>query len=295
MKDIIYNYADDNTIAIIDNDIETVKEVLSVKTSYCTTWFSDNMLKANPSKFQLMLLDKSGKLDCSHEIVIGDVCLKNMKSVKLLGVTIDCNLNYTQHVNELCKKASRNINITARLSRFMPGKDERLAIINAFVNSMFSYCPLIWQFCNVTSIRKIEKIYERSLRFITKNYSSSYEELLTELDCSTLLLCRLKCLATFMYKCKKGLVPNYVNMYQETNDLYNFRNNVRFNLCRYKTKQFGYKSLLYAGVKLWNSMPIKLKTAENIDLFKHGMIQWKCLDPRCEKCLSYVYHGKCKI
>ena len=95
-----------------------------------------------------------------------------------------------------------------------------------------------------------------------------------------------------MYKCKKDLVPNYVNMYQETNDLYSFRNNVRFNLYRYKTKQFGYKSLLYAGVKLWNSMPPRLKTVENIDLFKQGMTQWKCSDPRCEKCLSYVYHGK---
>ena len=140
----------------------------------------------------------------------------------------------------------------------MPRLEEHLAIVNAFVNSMFSYCPLIWNFCNITSIRKIEKIYERSLRLITRNYISSYENLLIELQCSTMVFYRLRSLAIFMYKCKYNLIPNYVNMYKETNDHYGFRNNVRFDLYRYKTKMFGYNALLYAGVKLWNSMPLDL-------------------------------------
>ena len=40
MKDIMYNYADDNTIAIVDNDIQTVK-VLTRKASFCISWFCD--------------------------------------------------------------------------------------------------------------------------------------------------------------------------------------------------------------------------------------------------------------
>ena len=182
----------------------------------------------------------------------------NLLNYLVLIYIVDCSLNYTEHVKQLCKKASRNINITARLQRFMPRLEEHLAIVNAFVNSMFSYCPLIWNFCNITSIRNIEKIYERSLRLITRNYISSYENLLIELQCSTVVFYGLRSLAIFMYKSKYNLIPNYVNMYKETNDHYGFRNNVRFDLYRYKTKMFGYNALLYAGVKLWNSMPLDL-------------------------------------
>jgi hypothetical protein len=106
MNDCIYNYADDNTISVINENIQQVKEILSTKSSHCMRWFSDNMMKANPLKFQFMLLDRAGISDSTHELVIDDVCLKSVNCVKLLGVNIDCNLIYVDHVNQLCKKAS---------------------------------------------------------------------------------------------------------------------------------------------------------------------------------------------
>jgi hypothetical protein len=155
---------------------------------------------------------------------------------------------------------------------------------------MFSYCPLIWHFCTISSIRKIEKIYEWAIRLITKDYKSNYECLLTKLDCCTMVLYRLRHLAVFMFKCKHKVVPEYVNMYQETKDRYSFRNNQRFELIRYKTKQYGYKSLQYAGVKLWNSLPLKFKLSKSVDEFKQGLLQWKCNNVMCEMCLAHVYH-----
>lgn len=290
IEDGIYNYADDNTVSVIYDDIDIVKEALSMKSKYCMDWFKENMLKANPSKFQFMLMHRTINGDIAHELIIDDIRLKNVNSVKLLGINIDRNFSYTGHVKQICRKASRNMNIAVRMSHFIPRVEERLSIVRAFIESMFSYCPLIWHFCNLSSIREIEKIHERALRFVSKDHLNDYEFLLTKLDCCTMVHYRLRNVAIFMYKCKYNLVPKHVNIFKETDDQYEFRNNIRFELKRYKTKQYGYKSLRYAGVKLWNSLPLKLKTLNSLEEFKQGLLQWNCKTFMCHQCLSYVFH-----
>ena len=47
-----------------------------------------------------------------------------------------------------------------------------------FIKTHFSYCPLIWLFCNRISTRKVNKIQERYLRLMANNYKLSYEELI---------------------------------------------------------------------------------------------------------------------
>lgn len=288
--DGIHNYADDNSITAVGDDILNVKCKLVNDVEYCTKWFANNMLKANPAKFQFMILDKSSQTDCVHELNFDDECLKSVNSAKLLGIDIDAKLNFTNHISTLCKKASRNVNISAKISSFIQGKNERLAIMNAFINSMFSYCPLIWHFCNVASIRKIEKLHERALRFVQQDFISTYDELLRSSMCNTLILKRLHCLSIFMYKYNNKLLPKYITMYTANNSPYDLRDDLRFELYKFKSKTYGYKSLRYAGAKLWNSLPVIMKKSSDINEFKTHLNDWKCVNIHCEKCLNFTYH-----
>ncbi len=54
--DICY-YADDNTLSEIDEDVKEVMICLRTETMKCIKWFNDNLIQANPSKFQFMLMD----------------------------------------------------------------------------------------------------------------------------------------------------------------------------------------------------------------------------------------------
>ena len=284
----IYNYADDNTIAIIGDNAAEVKDRLTKTSELCLRWFLENMLKANPTKFQFMVLDKYQ--DVHHSVTIEGHHLPSVKSVKLLGVTLDSKLNYVEHSSMLCRSASRNLNILRRVSHFMQGKQEKLAMISAFVTSLFSYCPLIWHFGNMMSVRKIEKIYERSLRLVTKDYSSNYEKLLASTNCNTLVLSRLKCLAIHMYKCYYNLVPAYVNVFSKRNSQYDLRDELQYDLYRFKTKTHGYRTILYAGAKLWNSLPVKFKRSKDLNEFKNCLTTWNCKVIGCERCQGYMYH-----
>ena len=57
------------------------------------------------------------------------------------------------------------------------------------------YCPLTWHFCSKLSQNKIEKIQYRSLKMLTNDYNSDYQDLLEITKTSTMEIKRLRTLA----------------------------------------------------------------------------------------------------
>ena len=87
------------------------------------------------------------------------------RCVKLLGVDIDYQLNFDQHISNLCRKAGQQLNVLKRLSPFL-SRLNKLTIFHTFILSNFNYCPLAWHFCSESNSKKLEKIQERALRLI---------------------------------------------------------------------------------------------------------------------------------
>ena len=64
----------------------------------------------------------------------------------------------------------------------------------------FNYCPLVWMFSNATSLKKIENLQKRALRFLYNNYELSYEELSDKANSSAMNVNRLRFLCVDIYK-----------------------------------------------------------------------------------------------
>ena len=64
-------------------------------------WFVYNSMKANTDKFQLIILGNTG----SHALQIVDITIKSTSSVILLGICINSNLTFKEHINNIVKKA----------------------------------------------------------------------------------------------------------------------------------------------------------------------------------------------
>ena len=94
-----------------------------------------------------------------RNISIGGQKIQNSRSEKLLRVTIDNKLSFTEHVHKVCDKASQKLRALLRLYNFMSLEKPKL-IMKAFVNSQFGYYPLIWMFHIRTLNNKINKIHE---------------------------------------------------------------------------------------------------------------------------------------
>ena len=83
----------------------------------------------------------------------------------MIGINLDNELKFEDHVNFMCKKASQKLYALARIAPFMDLKQRR-NIVKAFVESQFRYCPLIWMFHRRGLNNKINHIHERALRII---------------------------------------------------------------------------------------------------------------------------------
>ena len=88
-----------------DSNLDLVFINLNSDLSNVMDWLKINSLKANPGKFQIMVLG-ANKNDCFNLIVVGKVIRPSSSEVKLVGITIDYELKFKKNINELCRKAS---------------------------------------------------------------------------------------------------------------------------------------------------------------------------------------------
>ena len=65
-------------------------------------WFKNNYFQANPDKFQAIIFDNKSS---DQSIMIAGKEVKTTNVVKLLGIFIDDNMNFNNHMSELCKKS----------------------------------------------------------------------------------------------------------------------------------------------------------------------------------------------
>ena len=81
------------------------------------------------------------------------------------------------NVTKLCKKAGQKLHALARISNLM-SLEKRKLLMNSFISSQFSYCPLIWVCHSRKLNNRLNKIHERVLRIVYKDYDLCFEELL---------------------------------------------------------------------------------------------------------------------
>ena len=105
-------------------------------------WFRDHRMKANAYKYHLLIINNTKE---SFQIKIGNETASNNKYEKLLGLKVDHELNFNEHVSLLCKKASQKLNALSRIASSMI-LDQRGLILNSFITSHFPFCTIAWMF-----------------------------------------------------------------------------------------------------------------------------------------------------
>ena len=162
-KSEVCNFADDNTLYSVGKYIENVVSDLKTYLVGELEGFKINSLKANPSKFQFMVLGNKDKR--SFDIHINNVKIKNSNEVTLLGIKIDKNLTFKNHNSELCRRALYKLHTLHRIRKYLSVEKAQL-LSNAFINSQFNHVLLVWMFTNKSSIDKILIIHKRALNGI---------------------------------------------------------------------------------------------------------------------------------
>jgi hypothetical protein len=293
MNDIFYfikdckimNYADDNTIYTFHHNVDHIINTLQSDSKQAVEWFEINFMEANPTKFQFIFLSPSRKKQpLMSTLPIFDINIDRCEYVKLLGVTIDDQLNFHNNIKDLCKKASRQLNAFKRISNNL-SIIEREMIYNSFIVSVFNYCPLIWHFCKKSDHRKVEKINERALRVVYNDYNKTYDELLQIGNKMSLRKHRFINFAIESYKIKRGESVDMLKCFDVPKITpYDLRCKDQNTLPSIRTTTYGIKSFRYLSSHIWNLLPDNIKQANDLPTFKTLIQQWPGSNCKCSLC-----------
>ena len=281
----LMNYADDNTLSISAKSIEIVIQLLQNDSENAVKWFAENFMKVNPEKFPVMLMKPSFcTTDMPTTLKIKDVSLMTQKSVKLLGITIDDRLKFDEQINNMCQRASKQLKVIYRFKQVFKEKEKKI-IYNTFIMSNFNFCPVVWNFCGMIQIRKMEKIQERALRFVFNDVYSEYSELLQKAKSEMLHLKRIKVIACEVFKSLHGLNPSFMKeMFSEKTGPYDLRDPHKLEMKRFRKMKYGKCTFSYYGAHIWNLLPAGFKECTTIRHFKNMMSVWEGPNCKCSLC-----------
>ena len=173
-----------------------------------------------------------------------------------------------------------------RLARIIPFEKKKI-LMNSFIQSQFSYCPLLLMFCSKELNNKINSIHCRTLRMVYLDYTSSFAELLEKEKSVTIHQRNIQLLAIELFKVVTKQGPNIMR------DLFTFNKDTRFEktFCRpnVNTVSYGEKSIRYLGPIVWDSMvPQELKSIRTLQKFKDEIKKWVPRNCPCTLCKEYV-------
>ena len=151
-----HGYADDNTLSKVADTKDEMISSLTNDTDISIDWLSNNDMIANPTKFQAIFPNKQ-KVHEDISLQVKEKTIFSQREVDILGITVDENLNFEKYISKICQSASGQLHAIYRLNRYLKPQTRKL-VINSFILSNFSYCPLIWCFLNAQQISKIDKI-----------------------------------------------------------------------------------------------------------------------------------------
>ena len=130
-----------------------------------TYWLNANRISLNPKKTELVIFkDQRKKLDSPIKIKLNHKRLYPSKSVKYLGIKIDENLNWKQHIHVNAIKLNRANTLLFTIRNYVNKHILRTIYFTIF-DSHINYADLIWG-QNLHAVNRIVILQKKALRIM---------------------------------------------------------------------------------------------------------------------------------
>ena len=152
-----------------------------------SSWLRANKLSLNIKKTQIIIFKaKNKKLHESIDVKLNNEKIKQVKSIKFLGINIDSNLTWKQHINYITKKVSKTTGILYKARHYVSPNILR-TLYHALVYPYLHYGNIIWANTYPTRLDKIKKLQKKIIKIITfSNFTAVTAPLFSKLSVLTI-------------------------------------------------------------------------------------------------------------
>ena len=183
----IHKYVDDSSVGITINNNSPDYTPLQTILNTLQTWTTANHVTINSQKTVVMLFSTSKTPVTPPAVTIGDQVLHTVESTKLLGITVDCRLDWKLHVSNTVQSAAYKLYMLRRLKSLGMPERELGSIFTTFILPKLTYASPAWSSSlSLTQRRQLERVQKRAVKIILGRSYTTYEEALSTLQLSSL-------------------------------------------------------------------------------------------------------------
>ena len=231
-------------------------------------WSNSHFMKINPEKTEILLLCPSSIND---EVIIRGViyegqCIRFSKEVKNVGVWLDMNLRMDKHINYVTSHCYKILKDIGRISKCLE-QSHLENIVHAVVSHRLDYCNSLFMNIEKDHLFKLQKVQNAAAKLILgKRKRESASQALKQLHWLNVDARVTFKILLLVYKILNGFCPHdfglrYKGFNGRPNDF------LLLQTPTFKTK-YGNRVFAYHGSRLWNALPLKVRSEDNIDKFK---------------------------
>ena len=269
-------YADDTTAYLSDVSPTILEFSFNKDLQTLSSWFESNHLTVNSTKTQALSV---GPCAYRYSLFLNNARIEFLRSIKILGVTLDKDLSYKEHISDQLKKVYAKASALRRIRRFLP-HDAMIKLYKAFILPHLEYCSPLFVGIGTGQRNRLEDGNCYILRtLIGHNKSMSYDELLTTASMKSLYCRRLHQALILLFNCLNGTGPTYIgSLFKYRHTPYRLRGEglnlelPNFNL------QFKKNSFTYSLAKLWNSLPSQVRLSRDANDFRSKLYDCSFLE-----------------
>ena len=272
----VYLFADDTKILrqvssaddaiMLQNDLDSLER-----------WSNDWLLKFNADKCHVLTLGKFENIKHTHRYEVYGDEIDHVFDEKDLGVTIDFELTFEQHMSQKINKANTIMGLIRRSFSFLDRTLFKKLFIT-FVRPHLEYGQAVWSPYLLKYVKKIEKVQEHATKLVDGFSGVEYTDRLKSLNLPTLAYRRARGDMIELYKHFHAYDKRVISNSFKPRDRLSRRHAFQLipNSSKDGIRGVQRNSFYHRAIDKWNNLPGYVVNAKNIIAFKQALDDyWK--------------------
>ena len=205
-------FADDTNLFYSHKNVKAIFNTVNKELEKINKWLQLNKLSLNTDKTKFIFFHKPNERDDIPlklpNLIIDQKTIQRVDSIKFLGVLLDENLTWKNHICDINKKNSKSIGILYKAKLLLNQKCLK-DIYYAFIHSYLNYANICLASTNTNKLKKLLNKQKHAARIIlNKDRMTHSRPLMKELQILNVYQLNIYQTLNFMYKTKLGLTAS---------------------------------------------------------------------------------------
>ena len=161
-------YSDDNYTISTGKDLNATIGRVKMKSETLIQWLKDSGMQVNSSKTEFCIFHRNDIL--KQEIQLFETKVTSKTEIKILGVTFDSKLSWSEHINKTILKCRKTLQAIKIISQYFT-IDEKINIITSLFYSRMYYGAEVWLIPTLKSAlkKRLFKLSTQALKIASED------------------------------------------------------------------------------------------------------------------------------